>query len=534
MTASQDLGGTKILESEFRDELSNTEASHSYNYVEWILARLGAEPERTVCQNPDGKQVTCREFTELVHRTARVLAGLGIARDSTVTLLSNNRVEALTTRYAANLLGARIVSLYAGQSAAVQARIVADVDTDVLVVDNALTPMDTALRRDRTMLTIGPARDGDDLLALAAGADAEPVPACPVSSDHIFCIRHRGGTTGHPKGILQSSDTYTHLLESLSAGSPRAGSADVLLVCMTLARSSGALADATLLTGGSLVLHAGFDAGRVLADIEKYGVTQLWLMPPLLYQLADHPAALSADTTTLRHITYGGAAVAPAKIRRALEVFGPILVQYYGQSEFGDLITSLSAEDHLRPELLASVGRPVPGVELRIVDELGHEVAPGMLGEVCLRVPSESSGYVNNPELTAQVWRDGWLHTGDVGRIDDDGYLYLTDRIKDMILVMSGHVYPTEVEEMLLQHPDVAEAAVYGVRDIDSLERVHAAVVPEKGHFIDIGDVVKYVEEIMARQYVPRHTQVMRAIPLTDVGRPDKKALRSSAGALAS
>ncbi|AHH99234.1 AMP-binding protein [Kutzneria viridogrisea] len=505
---------------------STAGATGSANYVETILRGLSRDSDHIAFHLEDGSTISHGEFGELVHRIAHTLSDHGIRSGSTVALLSANRPEILATRYAANLLGARIVYLYEGLAVEVQSAIVSDVDTDILVADNRLAARAAEIVAEvpvKALLTLGPASTGSDLLALAAAADSSPVPPHPVAPGDTWSVRHTGGTTGHPKGILMPSGGYRAMLEHQATAQ---GADVVYLISTTLAHGAGNLADGVFAAGGTIVLHERFAPAQVLADIERHRVTDLFLLPPLLYRVLDDPASASTDTSSLRRFLYFGCAASPTRIGQALDRFGPILFQIYGQSEAGG-ISMLTEADHQRPELLDSVGRPIPGVEVAIRDEQGNDLPVGQTGEICVRSAMTSAGYWRNPELTAQVWRDGWVHTGDVGHLDEQGYLRLTSRLKDMIIVVGGHVYPVEVEEALLGHPGIAEAAVYGVRAEDAAELVHAAVVPRPGHTLTEQEVREHVASQLGALYTPHHVEFLDRIPLTDAGKPDKKVLRA-------
>ncbi|MFI9381472.1 AMP-binding protein [Kutzneria sp. NPDC052558] len=486
------------------------------NYIEAVLDGIGADPDRVVFHQPDGSTLTAAAVTDLIHRTAHVLRARGVRHGSTVALLSGNRAEVQTTRYAANLLGARIVSLYEGMAAETLAVIAADVETDVLVADPEHAAQ-AAFIAERAL--IKEVLSFDDLLALVADAPSTPIAPEPVREDEIWCVRHTGGTTGHPKGITMTFGA--HLAQLSDPRRPRTPS--VLLVASTLAHMAGMFVDGVLTGGGSVIVRTGFEPAEVLDAIERHRVNAMWLLPALLYRLTEQQRRRPRDTSSLRMVMYGGAAASPARLAEAVEAFGPVLMQVYGQTEAGG-ISALMPEDHRRPELLGTAGRLTPGVELRFVDADGRDVPAGQSGEIVKKSTGESRGYLNNPELTAQVWRDGWVHTGDVGFLDADGYLHIQDRIKDMIIVVGGHVYPAEVEAVLLTHPAVAEAAVFGVRDTDGVEQVHAALVLRSP--LDLAAVQAHVAEHMGRQYAPAGITVLDAIPLTDVGKPDKKLLR--------
>jgi fatty-acyl-CoA synthase len=483
------------------------------NYVEAVLSGIGADPDRVVVRQPDGAALTAAELTDLIHGMANALRDRGVGRGSTVSIMSGNRAEAQAARYAANLLGARVVSLYEGMAAETLAVIAADVQTDVLVSDREHAA-DAEHVADRA--GVEAALTFEDLVR---DAPTTPVAPEPVDADEIFCVRHTGGTTGHPKGITLSFGPYAERL--VDPRRPRLPGR--MLICTTLAHLAGLMADSTLCAGGSLILQAGFDAAAALDAVERHRINLLFLLPSLLYRLTDEQARRPRDTSSLRMLVYGGAGSSPVKLAEAVEEFGPALMQFYGQSEAG-MISALGPEDHKRPELLRTVGKPLPGIEVGIVGADGNRLPTGATGEIVKKATGDTRGYLNNPELTAEVWRDGWVHTGDVGFLDEEGYLHVTDRLKDMIIVVGGHVYPAEVEDVLLGHPAIADAAVFGVRDAEGAEQVHAALVLRAE--LDLDAVRAHVTERMGRQYAPAGITVLDAIPLTDAGKPDKKLLR--------
>ncbi|CAM5693297.1 2-succinylbenzoate--CoA ligase [Streptomyces tendae] len=291
---------------------------------------------------------------------------------------------------------------------------------------------------------------------------------------------------------------------------------------------AGIFADTALLEGGSVVLRHDFDPGDVLATVERERITHTWLLPPLLYRLLDHPDVSDTDLSSLTRVSYGGTAAAPTRLRQAAELLGPVLYGLYGQAE-AQLITETGpAEQELTGrEGHPTVGRAVPGVEIVVQDTDGTVLAPGTPGEVLVRSPYAMHGYWKQPELTREVLRDGWVHTGDVGYLDEDGYLYIVDRIKEMIVVVGGHVYPAELEALLLHHPSVAQCTVFGSRDAESLEHVHAAVVPAPGHEPSLEEIRAFVTARKGRLYAPETLHLLPAIPLTTVGKPDRRRLRS-------
>ncbi len=260
----------------------------------------------------------------------------------------------------------------------------------------------------------------------------------------------------------------------------------------------------------------------------SFPITTMWLLPPLLYQLLDHPDFDQRDLSSLQNIIYGGCAASRSRLIEASRKLGPVLYQIYGQTEAG-LMSVLPPEEHdpERPELLSTAGRTAARADIAVCDSDGEPVPPGQPGELWARTPAHMDRYWKQPELTARTIQNGWVHTGDVGYLDDAGYLHLIDRVKDMIIVVGGHVYTSEVEEVLFAHPQVRMAAVFGVPDPNGAEAVHAAIVPEAGADVETEQLRDFVEHRQGPMYRPRNVHLVQHLPLTDVGKPDKKALRT-------
>ncbi|WP_371680802.1 AMP-binding protein [Streptomyces sp. NBC_01276] len=502
---------------------------HFHSHVEEILDALAKEPGREALVHRD-RRVSAGELRGLVHGMARALRAQGVTRGQTVTLLAGNLPETIAARYAAGLLGCAVNHLYAGLSADVHADILRDVETRALIVDPAhrerAADLAGRLPLERVLVLGGGAGAGAglDLVRLAAEESTEDLPGSAQPQD-ICTIRHTGGTTGHPKAICTTFGQWVSIGPDWSEeGQVRA------LVCTTLAHAAGLMADTTLHRGGTVVLLDGFEAGAVLGAIERERITHTFLLPPLLYQLMDHPDVDRTDTSSLRMLTYGGCASSPARLAAAVRRFGPVLNQFYGQNEAGG-ISMLSPQDHdpLRPELLRTAGKIMEGVEVTVRDADGRHLPAGEHGEICVRSPHVMQGYWKQPELTAEVLRDGWLHTGDIGFVDPDGYITIVDRLKDMIVVVGGHVYTVELEDVLNSHPQVLQSAVLGVPDANLMERVHAVVVRAPGADVGEEELRAMVRERKGAMYEPASFAFVDALPLTDAGKPDKKLLRSRA-----
>lgn len=496
--------------------------------VEHALAAFAEHRERTAIVYRD-RTLTYAELLDTTHRLARALLDLGVGPGQIVTTLGGNAPELLLTRYAVSLTGAGLTELYSGMSAEAKARIVDDVDTALLVVH-----AEFAAEADKVLAASSPQRviglgaelGVGDLLRLAAAQPADPVPSQARAED-IQHIRHTGGTSGHPKGVCYTFQQLSALSQMRLGGAP--AEARRMLVCTTIAHVGGGFADGTLAGGHVVHLHDSFDPGAVLATIERERITDLWLLPPLLYQLQDHPDYASRDLSSLRGIVYGGCRANPERLAAAVRRFGPILMQVYGQTEAG-MVSVLTPPEHAKPELLATAGRVFPGTELTVRDEQGEVLPAGQIGEFWSRGSVQMAGYWKQPELSATVLRDGWVRTGDLGFLDADGYVHVLDRLKDMIIVVGGHVYTSEVEDVLQEHPGVRAAAVFGLPDPDGAEQVHAAVVADG---VTAPELIELVRERKGRMYQPARIHFRTELPLTDAGKPDKKAIKAqiSAGA---
>jgi acyl-CoA synthetase (AMP-forming)/AMP-acid ligase II len=365
--------------------------------------------------------------------------------------------------------------------------------------------------------SIGP----DELEALMRKGSATP---CQVELplDDPYRLAYSGGTTGKPKGVVLTTRTelaeVTNFLLDLL---PDIGPGDVMLHAAPVTHGSGAFVLPHLVRGATSVIMAKFDARSFLETAARTRATATFLVPTMIAMLLEEPDAGSADLA-LRRLCYGGAPIAPTVAARALDVFGPVLVQTYGQAEAPLCITLLRPDEHDRP---GAAGRPYTLVEMDVVDDDGAPVATGETGEVVTRGQHVMAGYWRNPEATAAAIRpDGWLRTGDMGRLDDDGFLYLVDRRNDMIISGGFNVYPREVEDTLKSHPAVIEAVAVGLPDEKWGERVAAAVITR--HPVEPADLEAFCAERMAGYKRPRRLEVWDDIPLSPVGKVLRRAAR--------
>ena len=356
--------------------------------------------------------------------------------------------------------------------------------------------------------------------------DVEPVPE--AIAGHFYT----GGTTGEPKGVLHTQSSlamnqYSHIAELGMRGD------ETLLLMTPLPHSAGVFLWAGLLTGATHVIHPGFDSDVALDAIEEYDVTWAFMVPTMIYRLLDHPQLDEYNTTSLETLVYGAAPMTPTRLREGLDEFGPVFKQFYGQTEVPNLITTLGKAEHREAvetdheKWLSSAGQPCLMADVRIVDpETGAPLPSGEEGEILATAPYTMREYFERPDATAETTTDGWVHTGDIGRQDEDGYVYLLDRKSDMIISGGMNVYSTEVEEALDAHPQIQEIAVIGVPHDDWGEAVAAVVVPHDDSEVSESDIKAFANERLADYKKPKSVEFVETIPKTPYGKMDKKALR--------
>jgi len=473
-----------------------------------LLAAFDRHRDRVAIRYADAEW-TYGDLLDQISRTARALHTHGLRRGDVVALLTDNRPETFVLRYAANALGCCVTVLYDDLATSLLVEMLRNADATALVFDaNRYADQALAVLAEVpgvTPFALGDANGVVDITAAAAAEPREPIRVDARPTD-LASIQFTGGSTGIPKGIPHDSRVPAYFAPAALSGWKDA----VQLLCTPIGHLGGTLSGVLLAAGGLVVLHERFDAGNVLAAIEREQVSYLWLQPRLLHQLLDHPALPSTDTSSLRSITLGGSASTPHRVVQAIERFGPIIAQGYGANEIGQ-ITWLTTEEHLRPELLTTVGRPVPDVELTIRDQEGGPTDG--IGEIWVRGPGLMAGYYHQPELTAEVLRDGWFHTGDLGHLDTEDYLTIVGRSKDVILAANGHVYPSAIEDVLLRHPDITDAVVFGVTDGSRDEHVYAAVVAAPGAVLSEDDMVQWVKCERGAAYAPEVVTFLEKLP---------------------
>ncbi|WP_324749601.1 AMP-binding protein [Sphingomonas sp. LY54] len=460
----------------------------------------------------------------------QALKGEGVGPGLGVCALMSNRPETICLRLAVQLLGARFTALNPLGTDTDHVFIVQDSEARFLIVEDRFFGLAEAIARGSAVtrtLSVGSVAGADDLLALAGAQTPGPV-VCEADPGGIAGLTYTGGTTGRPKGIIHTHRTLVaNVLMCLAEWDwPEAPN---ILLSTPLAHASGLLTTPTFVKGGCVFLTDGFDAGQFITLVEREHISATFLVPTMVYALTTHERIRAADLSSLKLIIYGAAPISPSLLAEAMEIFGPVFLQLYAQSEAPMTVTTLAQADHDldRPQQLLSCGFPMVGVQVKLLDDAGTVVPVGEVGEICVRGPLVMDGYWRRPEETAAALRDGWLRTGDLAREDERGYLYIVDRKKDMIITGGFNVYPKEVEDALASHPDVAQAAVFGVPDDKWGEAVKAAIVPWPGKVPNLDEIIAFVRASKGAVNTPKSIDVIAAMPQTALGKPDKQALRA-------
>jgi fatty-acyl-CoA synthase len=304
------------------------------------------------------------------------------------------------------------------------------------------------------------------------------------------------------------------------------------LSCTPLSHAGAAMFLPTLLKGGTMLVLPSFEPAAVMQAIQDYRISCMMLVPTMIYALLDHPRFGEFDLSSLQTVFYGASAISPVRLKEAIERIGPVFSQFYGQAEAPMAVTQLRKHEHDINDMrrLASCGRPTPWVHVELLDANNQPVPDGEPGEICVCGPLIMDGYRNDPELTAQTFSGGWLHSGDVAVRDADGFLRIIDRTKDMIVTGGFNVYPREIEDILSLHPAVSQVAVIGVPHAKWGEAVKALIVLRPGQSAAAEELITMVAERKGSFQAPKFVEFIASIPQTAVGKPYKKALRAQYG----
>jgi long-chain acyl-CoA synthetase len=502
--------------------------------------------ERAVRFYPDRTAVACgsvrftyRGLAERVRRLCQALQGLGIAKGDRLAILMFNCHRYFELYYATPEMGTLTVPLNIRLSASEIAYILKDSGSNTLFVGPEFLPLLAEIRdqlpdlRHCIFTGDGPPPEGFEGYEQLLGAASPDFTATPVLPDDLAALFYTSGTTGHPKGVMLShanllANAY-HILASMSWQEEEV----YLHACPMFHIADGPTSHFITWRGGTHVIIPGFKPDLALEVMERERVTATLLIPTMINFLIRHPDVDKRDLSTLRRIAYGGAPMPAELARQAMQTLACTFIHLYGLTESAPLLTLLPPEQHVAdgpPEKvrrLLSCGRAIIGTRLRVVDGRGQDVPTGEVGEIIAKGPNIMVGYWNKPDETAAALRDGWLYTGDLASMDEEGYVYIVDRKKDMIITGGENVFSTEVENALYTHPAILEAAVVGVPDATWGEAIKAIIVLKPGMRATAEDIIEHCRAHIAHFKVPRSVDFHESgLPKSGSGKILKRELR--------
>ncbi|WP_274631196.1 long-chain-fatty-acid--CoA ligase [Arvimicrobium flavum] len=485
-----------------------------------------------------------RNWSQVNDRVARLAAGLGalgINVGDRVAILALNSSRYMEAYFGTLWAGAVAVPLNTRWSFEELAYGLTDSEPDVLFIDATFLPHLAGLRERwkglKHVVFIGePVAGSQELITYERLlADNAPVPAAPVPPEALAVICYTGGTTGLSKGVMLSHLAVWASSVALSIDYAHIASRDtIFLHAMPLFHSGGsAVLFATTIAGGTHVFLPGFNPTQILQTIQNEKITHTQLVPTMVRMLLDQPDFESYDVSSLQTLIYGGAPMSAAQIEETLAKLPRVnLQQGYGQTELAPYISSLRPEDHVttgeRAKRLRSAGYAGLCSEIMVCDPDGKELPAGEIGEVCVRGPHMMSGYWRKPNETAAAMVDGWIRTGDAGYLDEDGFVFLVDRIKDMIVTGGENVYSSEVENAIARHPAVATVAVIGIPSEKWGEAVHAVIILRKDQHATESEIIEHSRRHISGYKCPRSVEFRtEPLPLAGPGKILKRALRA-------
>jgi fatty-acyl-CoA synthase len=481
----------------------------------------------------EGTTINYGEFQDRIDRTATVLRDCGVREGDRVGYLGFNHPALLETLFAAARLGAIFVPLNFRLTSSELEFIINDAGCRTIVADGDHIEILDSVRDSlciRHWLSIETdSANWTDLMA--ARENAAPIGAIPlVDPESVAVIMYTSGTTGLPKGsmlthanIWWNNSNMTNTVDLLED--------DVSLVFAPLFHIGGlnVITLVSMQRGAEIVIHRHFDPDHALEDIPKYGVTTIFGVPAMFLFISQVPAFDNTDLASVRLLICGGAPV-PEPLMKVYASRGIPISQGYGLTETSPSVAFLTNEFGITK--IGSAGKSPLFSELKLVDDAGNTISdPGTIGEICAQGPNIMKGYWNRPEATAEaIDENGWFHTGDVGYLDNEGFLYITDRIKDMVISGGENVYPAEVENALYEHPSIVEVAVVGLPDERWGEAVTAVVVIKDGEELELDELRDFAADKLARYKLPTRLLSISEIPRNASGKVLKRELRSQFG----
>ncbi|GAA5234491.1 AMP-binding protein [Verticiella sediminum] len=481
----------------------------------------------------DGRSISYAELEQRSNRLGNALLGMGLSAGERVAVYLPNRPEIVELElacYKAALVKAPINSRLSAQETAA---VLANSEARVLLTtperaDDVLPLLDSPAPM---LLLVDAPEHHPAAYERVLAAAGERLVAAEVRADDLAVLHYTSGSTGTLKAAMQTFGNRLAQMRKFLLRSDGMRPGERIGLVGPITHASGMQIVPTLCSGATVRLFRGFEPARYLDGMRRDRVTHTFLVPTMINMLLGELQGRYLPLPDLKRLGYGAAPMAPARIQQAMDVFGPVLAQGYGAGETTSGVCALSVEDHLyaraaRPELLSSCGRPLLECDVRIVDDAGQEVPTGELGEIVVSGPDVFAGYWRAPALSAEVLKNGRYHTGDVARMDDEGYVYIVDRKKDMVITGGFNVYPTEVEAVLYRHPAVADACVFAVPDEKWGEAVAAHVVLKPGIAPEAAELDSFCAQHLGGFKRPRLVEFVEALPKNANGKVARKTIQ--------
>jgi acyl-CoA synthetase (AMP-forming)/AMP-acid ligase II len=485
------------------------------------------------------RSYTFNEVGELSCRIANKLLALGLPKETKGAVWSTNDVTAWACTLGLWRANMTWIPVNARNSAEENHYILDAFDCEVMFYQNYFAEIIAGLRAKLPKIKHWICIDGDgaDAPSLEKWSAGQPStrPEVAYSMDDVVMLSPTGGTTGMPKGVMNTHrSTQTFIAHFMLACAYRDGEKPVNLAAAPMTHTAGLLAVPCTAQGGTVVVVTKPDPALMLAAITQHKVTEFFLPPTVIYKLLEIPGIDKVDFSSVKYLMYGAAPMSVEKLKKAIELWGPIMAGGYGQTEAPAGISNLRPDEHFvggsiaNDERLSSVGRPNPLIRVELMNDDNEILPRGATGEICVRGDLVMKGYYKQPDKTAETLINGWLHTGDVGHLDADGYLHITDRKKDMIISGGFNVYPSEVEQVIWSHPAVQDCAVIGVPDDKWGEAVKAVVELNPGQSVTAEEIIALCKAKLGSVMAPKSVDFVGSLPRSPVGKVLKKDLRKT------
>jgi acyl-CoA synthetase (AMP-forming)/AMP-acid ligase II len=482
----------------------------------------------------DGRETT---YGELDRRACKIANGLradGCADQARIAILDKNSDLFFELMFGAIKAGAVLVPVNWRLAAPEISAIVNDAKAEILFVGPLYFDVVDKIRADlktvRKVVALSGSHPGWEVFAAWRDRQVDQDPMRPTATDDVAIQLYTSGTTGLPKGVMLTHANFLALLPTALEMWGGWTSREVVIVTMPLFHIAGSgWAIVAFYVGAVSVILPEVDPTRILDVIERRRITQALFVPAVILMLVQHPQCGMTDFSSLKNVVYGAAPIPTELLIQAMKALGCGFIQVYGLTETTGAFTWLAASEHVPgSKPLLSCGKAFPGVELRVVEADGRDCKVGQVGEIVCRTPQVMLGYAGKPEETAKAIRSGWFHTGDAGYLDADGYLYIHDRVKDMIVSGGENVYPAEVESAIFGHPALSDVAVIGVPDDKWGEAVKAIVVLKPGAKATEAEIIAYARERIAGYKLPKSVDIhLGPLPRNPSGKLLKRVLRA-------